>query len=73
MAKRLAFLNDWTSVFLGTVERVGNALPHPATLFALLAVVIVFVSALAAGAGLDVANVWTDERSMFSLQYLTRA
>ena len=47
MAKRFAFLNNWTSVFLGTIERVGNTLPHPATLFAVLALVIVVVSGLA--------------------------
>lgn len=34
--------------FLAIVERGGNALPHPATLFALMAVVIVLVSAVAA-------------------------
>ncbi|MCW5982793.1 MAG: AbgT family transporter [Bryobacteraceae bacterium] len=40
-----------SSVFdraLGFVERAGNALPHPATLFALLAVGLVFASAIAA-------------------------
>ena len=38
MAKRfrLSVLNNWTSVFLTAVERGGNALPHPATLFAIL-------------------------------------
>ncbi|MCB2206062.1 AbgT family transporter [bacterium] len=30
--------------FLGMVERVGNALPHPATLFALLALSVIFFS-----------------------------
>jgi aminobenzoyl-glutamate transport protein len=34
--------------FLAVVERGGNALPHPATLFALMAVAIVLLSALAA-------------------------
>jgi aminobenzoyl-glutamate transport protein len=34
--------------FLAIVERGGNALPHPATLFALMALVIVIVSAMAA-------------------------
>src|SRR5688500_15891713 len=34
--------------FLAIVERGGNALPHPATLFALMAVLIVLVSAVAA-------------------------
>jgi len=34
--------------FLSIVERAGNALPHPTTLFALLALAIVLVSELAA-------------------------
>lgn len=38
-------LLDW-------LERVGNALPHPATLFLLLAVVVALASALAEGVGL---------------------
>lgn len=32
--------------FLGVVERLGNALPHPATLFALLAFVVLLLSSL---------------------------
>jgi aminobenzoyl-glutamate transport protein len=35
------------------VERVGNALPHPATLLALLALLIILLSALASWAGLE--------------------
>jgi aminobenzoyl-glutamate transport protein len=38
---------------LGWIERVGNALPHPATLFAALAVAVVLLSALAAWSGLE--------------------
>jgi aminobenzoyl-glutamate transport protein len=34
--------------FLALVERGGNALPHPATLFALMAALVVLVSAVAA-------------------------
>ena len=30
--------------FLGAIERIGNALPHPAALFALFAVLIVVLS-----------------------------
>jgi aminobenzoyl-glutamate transport protein len=37
--------------FLAAVERIGNALPHPATLFALLSLVVVLISAIAAWAG----------------------
>jgi aminobenzoyl-glutamate transport protein len=36
------------SRFLAIVERGGNALPHPATLFALMAVLVIVVSAIAA-------------------------
>lgn len=42
--------------FLSGVERVGNALPHPATLFVLLAGLVVLVSALGAGMGLQVVH-----------------
>ena len=38
--------------FLSGVERVGNALPHPATLFALLSVFVVVLSAVAAWTGM---------------------
>ena len=36
------------SRFLGIVERGGNALPHPATLFALMALSVVLISAIVA-------------------------
>jgi aminobenzoyl-glutamate transport protein len=42
--------------FLNGVERAGNALPHPATLFAALAVVVVFVSWLCHTLGVSVTN-----------------
>ena len=76
MAKRFAFLNNWTSVFLGTIERVGNTLPHPATLFAVLALVIVVVSGLATAAGLEVVHPGTGETvrpvSLMTLEGLHR-
>ncbi|MFZ9993246.1 MAG: AbgT family transporter [Steroidobacteraceae bacterium] len=40
--------------FLDAIERGGNALPHPATLFALLAVVVVIASWIATQAGVSV-------------------
>lgn len=46
---------------LNTVERIGNALPHPATIFALLAVVVVLLSALMAAMGLTAAHPGTGE------------
>lgn len=42
--------------FLSVVERGGNALPHPATLFAILAGVVLVASWLASRAGLAVAH-----------------
>ncbi len=42
--------------FLAVVEWLGNLLPHPVTLFALFALAIVFISAIAAAAGLSVAD-----------------
>ena len=39
---------NYLSLFLSSIERVGNALPHPATLFALLAVAVVVLSEVAA-------------------------
>ena len=61
MAKQVGFLDNWTSIFLGTVERVGNRLPHPATLFAILAVVIIIVSGIASTLGLEVTHPGTGE------------
>lgn len=40
--------------FLDRIERAGNALPHPATLFALLALLVIVASWLASQAGLSV-------------------
>ena len=58
---RLSMLNNWTSVFLTAVERGGNALPHPGTLFAILAGVIVVVSGIAARTGLEAIHPGTGE------------
>ncbi len=46
---------------LGVVERAGNALPEPATLFAILAVGTLLLSGLAAAVGLEVAHPATGE------------
>ena len=40
--------------WLSAIERVGNALPHPITLFALLTLAVVVISALCAAVGLSV-------------------
>ena len=39
---------------LDRVERIGNALPHPATIFLILSVVIVVLSAILSATGLSV-------------------
>src|SRR5690606_10465947 len=44
------------SRFLGIIERGGNALPHPATLFALMAIAVVVISAIAAQFDLSVVH-----------------
>jgi aminobenzoyl-glutamate transport protein len=47
--------------FLYVVERVGNALPHPATLFALFALLVVLLSALTSRLNLEVTHPGTGE------------
>jgi aminobenzoyl-glutamate transport protein len=42
--------------FLDTVEWLGNLLPHPVTLFALLATFMVLLSGVFGGLGLAVAD-----------------
>lgn len=46
---------------LDGVERVGNALPHPATIFIILAAVVVVASAVAASMGLTVSYDMVDQ------------
>ncbi|MDM7924166.1 MAG: AbgT family transporter [Pyrinomonadaceae bacterium] len=41
---------------LGRIEAVGNMLPHPATLFVILAVLVVVISAITAGMGVSVTH-----------------
>ena len=47
---------SWIERFLSVVERVGNALPHPATLFAILAGLTIVVSGLASLVDLSVTH-----------------
>ena len=49
------------SKFLATVERGGNALPHPATLFALLAFALILLSAVAAALGISAVHPGTKD------------
>ncbi|MCB1182695.1 AbgT family transporter [bacterium] len=47
--------------FLGAIERVGNALPHPATLFAGLALLVVVLSGVFAALGIRATHPGTGE------------
>ncbi|MDP3073523.1 MAG: AbgT family transporter [Opitutaceae bacterium] len=47
---------SWFQRFLGQVERAGNALPHPATLFVGLGLIVVVLSWVLHGAGVSVTN-----------------
>ncbi|MEZ4387130.1 MAG: AbgT family transporter [Candidatus Krumholzibacteriia bacterium] len=62
--------------FLGAVERVGNALPHPATLFASLAASVVLLSGVFAAIGIEARHPGTGEMirpvSLLSLHGLHR-
>ncbi|HUF48446.1 MAG TPA: AbgT family transporter [Vicinamibacterales bacterium] len=64
------------SRFLGIVERGGNALPHPATLFALMALSVVVISGLATQFDLQVTHPGTgrvvEPVSLLSLSGLHR-
>ena len=50
--------------FLGTVERVGNKLPHPATIFVILCAIIIVVSAVMAKMGVSVTYTGLDRTTM---------
>lgn len=50
--------------FLNTVEQVGNRLPHPITMFAALALFIVFLSAVLAAAGISAEGEVIDNNTM---------
>lgn len=47
--------------FLGVIERTGNALPHPSTLFLIAAVLVVLLSAVVASFDLQVVHPGTGE------------
>jgi aminobenzoyl-glutamate transport protein len=61
---------------LAAIERGGNALPHPATLFALLALIVIAASWLASQAGLEVKHPTTGDTvravNLLSLEGLHR-
>ncbi|HEX8352313.1 MAG TPA: AbgT family transporter, partial [Pyrinomonadaceae bacterium] len=47
--------------FLGAIERAGNILPHPATLFVILAALVVVLSAVTASMGVSVIHPGTKQ------------
>lgn len=51
----------WLGAFLFIIERGGNMLPHPATLFLIFGVIVIIISDLAARAGLSVEHPGTKE------------
>ncbi|MEE8583616.1 MAG: AbgT family transporter [Acidobacteriota bacterium] len=68
--------NGFVSRFLAVVERVGNALPNPASLFAIMAALVVLVSGLTDYLGVAVTHPGTGETirpfSLLSLAGLHR-
>lgn len=48
MKLKFKFSGNWMNRFLDVVEKGGNVLPHPATLFALMALSVIVLSGVAA-------------------------
>ena len=57
----------WFSRFLATVEWLGNLLPHPITLFALLATAIVIISGVLGYFDVSVVDPRPLSQSLFEL------
>jgi aminobenzoyl-glutamate transport protein len=55
---------DFVSLALGIVERAGNALPHPATIFLVLSLAVLGASALGSWAGLSAVHPGTGKTIM---------
>ena len=53
--------NNRFNSILDSIERVGNRLPHPATLFFLMAVLVAIISAIGAGFELSAIHPATGE------------
>jgi aminobenzoyl-glutamate transport protein len=67
-------MNKWISGFLTIIEKGGNALPHPATLFALFALAVIILSGIFSKLNLQVTHPGTGEivyvTNLFSIQGL---
>ncbi|WP_297431473.1 AbgT family transporter, partial [uncultured Cetobacterium sp.] len=50
--------------FLNIIEKGGNALPHPATLFAILAIVVIVISGIGGALGWSVDFVGINSKTM---------
>jgi len=61
MTKEIKTGSAWFNRFLSFVEKAGNALPHPATLFAAFALVTIFISGLAHWLGWQAIHPVTNE------------
>ncbi len=59
-----------TDKFLNIVEKGGNALPHPATLFGILAVAMIFISGLGAAMGWSVEFMGIDRKTLETREML---
>lgn len=59
--------------FLGVIERVGNKLPHPGTLFLIMAMIVVVLSAIGAALGWSVTydGLWLNEEGVYEVKELT--
>ena len=53
MSKNPEKKGSWLTRTLNGIERVGNALPHPVTLFAIFALAVVVISAICAAMGVS--------------------
>ncbi len=53
MTKKSQQKTGWLTRTLNAIERVGNALPHPVTLFAIFALAVVVISAICAALGVS--------------------
>jgi len=61
MTNKATEKNKLLDKFLNLIERVGNALPHPATLFAIFALAIVVISGIVSAFHLEVTHPATGE------------
>jgi aminobenzoyl-glutamate transport protein len=68
MSKEIAASTGWVNRFLTIIEKIGNALPHPATLFAGFALLVVILSAIFSAIGIEVLHPGNGEKiSTFNL------